>query len=147
MNLETRRASEPSRIFRAESLGWPVRINCDDLVELLEHEIGSRDRRAAIFGSDLFHDPAWDIVLDLARASLVGGPVFVSSVCYAARAPNSTALRHLRQLVKQGFVLREPDPTDGRRSSVRLTGAAMAAVARYLRGGMRNPRPFSACRN
>lgn len=100
--------------------------------EALAHRIASylamKRKRATTFGHDLFGDPGWDIVLDLYVAGVQGRPVSVSSSCIAAGTPPTTGLRWVKQLVRDGLVVRAGDTADGRRSFLSLSAAARAAV-------------------
>ncbi len=82
----------------------------------------------------LFGEPSWDILLDLFVAEGSGKTVSVSSACLASTIPQSTALRYIGLLERQGLVQRTPDPRDGRRYYLSLTGAAQAKMRGYLRG-------------
>ena len=106
----------------------------EDLQSLVRSLISSRLRRSDFFSADLFADPAWDILLDLASARLAGKAVPVSSACAAASVPTSTALRWIRHLVKAGLVRRWTDPSDRRRDLVELNDHAMEAMRSYLVG-------------
>lgn len=92
--------------------------------------IQSRRERNDFFGTELFADPAWDMLLDLSAARLEGRQVSVSSLCIAAAVPTTTALRWIRLLIERGILLREPDPTDGRRAYVSLSETAAVAMDR-----------------
>ncbi|MFN3389010.1 MAG: MarR family transcriptional regulator, partial [Allosphingosinicella sp.] len=80
--------------------------------------IRARRLRDHFFKKDLFADPAWDMLLDLAAARLEGTMVSVSSLCIAGNVPTTTALRWIKTLVDRGLVLRTPDPDDARRSFI-----------------------------
>jgi hypothetical protein len=84
-----------------------------------------RALRTELFGHDLFHDPGWDILLDLYGAKLTGERVPVSSACIASRAPATTGLRWLTVLERRALVQREPDPEDSRKVYVSLTDNAV----------------------
>lgn len=77
-----------------------------------------RDRR---LGEGLFGDPAWSMMLELYGAELLGLPMPVSSLCLAAEAPATTALRRIAELEAKGLVLRRPDEMDRRRVFIALT--------------------------
>lgn len=94
--------------------------------------IGSRSLRSRFFPSELFADPAWDILLDLTRAKLDGQQVSVSSVCIAASVPMSTALRWVRQMVDAGLLRRWTDPKDRRRDLIALTDTTAGHMGEYL---------------
>lgn len=92
-----------------------------------------RRKRAAIFGnSELFGEPAWDILLDLYVALAHQKPVSVSSACIGSAAPPTTGLRWLGILAEEGLVVREPDPEDQRRVLVRLTEKGACAMDRFF---------------
>ena len=94
--------------------------------------IASRGLRSRFFPSQLFADPAWDILLDLSRAKLDGQQVSVSSVCIAASVPMSTALRWVRQMTEAGLLRRWTDPKDRRRDLIALTDSTAAHMRDYL---------------
>lgn len=96
-----------------------------------------RKKRDALFGADLFEDPAWNMLLDLHESTLRGIPVSVTDLCTGAGTSATTALRRLTTLVNLGLVERIPDPTDRRRVYVRQTrlGAEkMQAFAQWFNG-------------
>ena len=94
--------------------------------------IGSRGLRNRFFPSQIFADPAWDILLDLTRAKLDGQQVSVSSVCIAASVPMSTALRWVKQMTDAGLLKRWTDPKDRRRDLITLTDKTSAHMRDYL---------------
>jgi hypothetical protein len=94
--------------------------------------ISARRHRSEYFRSDLFADPAWDILLDLTRARLEDRRICVSSLCIAASVPATTAIRWINTLTEEGLLMKLRDPTDGRRVFVTLTASAAASMQRYL---------------
>jgi DNA-binding MarR family transcriptional regulator len=94
--------------------------------------IDARRQRASFFDGNLFADPAWDILLDLYRAHLAQQRISVTSVCFGAGVPVSTALRWLNALEERGFARRSQDPLDGRRFFVELTHGGVSAMAGYF---------------
>lgn len=95
--------------------------------------IRARRLRDDYFQSDLFADPAWDMLLDLMAARLEGKRVAVSSLCIAAAVPATTALRWIKALTERGLFVRSADPRDGRRVHIELSDEAARAVNAYLR--------------
>jgi len=94
----------------------------------LYRAIRIRDER---LGTDLFADPAWNILLDLTIAH--GRRMLsVSAACLGARSAHATAMRYLTALIKRGIVCREADPTDGRRNFVKLTALGVHRMERIL---------------
>lgn len=91
-----------------------------------------RRRREALFGSDLFGEPAWDMLLELYATELAGRSESVTGLCCASGAPATTALRWVRVLENAGWMSRNADPLDGRRVFLSLTAKARAAMEGFL---------------
>ncbi len=87
-----------------------------------------RDIRDNHLGTDLFSDPAWNILLDCYASDLDGRSVSVSDACVASGAPYTTALRWLRALEERGLIKRKDDTTDRRRAFIILTPHARTTV-------------------
>lgn len=94
--------------------------------------IRARRLRDQHFASELFADPAWDMLLDLYAARLEGRRVSVSSLCIAAAVPPTTALRWIGTMHDADLFGREADPTDKRRAHITLTDRAAAAMRGYF---------------
>ena len=101
-------------------------------IEILRRLMKARERRAALFDPGLVAEPAWDMLLDLALARLCGERLSVTSVCIGSRAPMTTALRRIDDLVSQGLAARLPDPKDARRRFVELTDEGLERLLRYV---------------
>src|SRR3546814_15893799 len=71
--------------------------------------IRARRMRDQFFRSELFADPAWDMLLDLMAARLEHKRVSVSSLCIAAAVPVTTALRWIKSLTDEGRFVRRAD--------------------------------------
>jgi DNA-binding MarR family transcriptional regulator len=99
---------------------------------LLRRIIRQRQLRTRYFDSDLFGDPAWDMLLDLAVARAEYTRVSVTSLCIASGVPPTTALRWISEMTKMGLLQRSEDETDRRRAFVTLTDKASDALARYF---------------
>ncbi len=92
----------------------------------------TRRLRTHFFRSDLFADPAWDMLLDLMAARLEGKQVAVSSLCIAAAVPPTTALRWIGVLTEGGLVARVADRNDGRRVYIELAEPTARALTAWL---------------
>ena len=101
--------------------------------------IRARRLRDRFFSGDLFADPAWDMLLDLAAARLEGRRVSVSSLCIAAAVPTTTALRWVKTLVDRGLFLRASDPEDARRAFIHLSAEAGTAMDACLDAVLNQP--------
>jgi hypothetical protein len=107
----------------------------------IRHLISIRRLRDRFFSPDLFADPAWDILLDLAASRLERRSVSVSSLCIAAAVPPTTALRWIRLMTDQQLLERRADPDDARRMFVDLSDAAFDQLCGWFalvdaRGGL-----------
>lgn len=77
-------------------------------------------------------DHCWPLILDLYIQAIEGRRVSVTDACIAARAPNTTALRWIAELVEAGVIERAPDPGDKRRTYMSLAARTVVDVSRYL---------------
>ena len=111
---------------------WGVPSEARRLIAVVRRTMRARTTRAEYFPSDLFSDPAWDMLLDLALARLTGKRVSVSSLCLAAGVPATTALRRLDDLCAANMTTRLPDVADGRRKFVELTDDGARRMLLYL---------------
>lgn len=119
---------------RLDFLAEPMAAHAGPAIDAAEVRALLRLRRlrGSYFSSDLFADPAWDMLLDLTAAQLEGEQVAVSSLCIAAAVPPTTALRWIKTMADHGLFERQADPLDGRRIFIQLSQTAMAAMLRYL---------------
>lgn len=113
----------------SQSVGMPTDT---EISATLKKIISTRGLRNRYFPGQIFADPAWDILLDLARAKLDGEQVSVSSVCIAASVPMSTALRWVKQMTDAGLLKRWTDPKDRRRDLIALTDSTAESMRDYL---------------
>lgn len=104
------------------------RLLRSDAAELL---LRARQKRDAIFGAELFEDPAWNIMLDLYTSTLNGKTVTVSDLCVASGTSPTTALRRIGVLATMGLINRVPDATDRRRVLVTPTQEGLDAMNRF----------------
>lgn len=107
-------------------------LSTSQLVQIAMAVVRMRRRREALLGSDLFADPAWDMLLDLYIAEMSGGPLSVSTLAAGAAVPATTALRWMGLLQQHELIWREPDASDGRRTLIRVAPKAIAAVEKVL---------------
>lgn len=93
--------------------------------------LARRKERIAIFGSPIFGEPAWEMLLWLyamdteARQSL-------SRLTELSGSSRSTAVRWIGYLEKKGWLTREPHPTDRRSAFIQLTSLGRRDLERYL---------------
>ncbi|NNC72634.1 MAG: winged helix DNA-binding protein [Sphingomonadaceae bacterium] len=101
-------------------------------MERLREELSERHRRREIFDRHKLSGPIWDIVLNLANAAAEDKPLSVSSLCMLANCPQTTALRHIYDLERDGLLVRVRDPNDGRRRFAHLSAEGLKLMRRYL---------------
>ena len=78
-------------------------------------------------------DVAWDLLLELLRADKTAQRISVSALSISVpHISPTTALRRIREMVKAGHILRNPDPMDARRDFVALGPECRAALEHYL---------------
>ncbi|HEY0940948.1 MAG TPA: response regulator [Steroidobacter sp.] len=91
-----------------------------------------RPRQAVAPLGDL-DDVAWELLRELLRAEKAGQRMSVSALSISVEHISSTtALRRIRDLVKAGHIVRNPDPLDARRDFVALAPESRAALEHYL---------------
>lgn len=79
-------------------------------------------------GSDLLREPAWDIMLDLFRAKLMGREVSIMEASVVGGLPSPTGFRYARRLLTSKVVTECRDGRDRRRSWVELSEEAARRV-------------------
>lgn len=95
-------------------------------------EIRARASRAQFFKASLFSDPAWDILLELFAAQQEGRRVSISAAGLTAGIPLTTALRWIAALEREELVERAGDPTDARRTFLKLSDKGLRSMTQYF---------------
>lgn len=109
---------------------------------LVRKIIRLRQIRSRFFEGELFADPAWDMLLDLAAARAEHKRVSVTSLCIASGVPPTTALRWISQMTGAGLFCRAEDVTDRRRAFIALSDVAAEGIARYFEEAGGEPLPL-----
>lgn len=91
----------------------------------------ARSRRTDFLCSSLFAEPAWDMLLELFASAAEQKRITIGELCVASMVPQTTALRWIDVLLKEGLVVRRPDPLDGRRIHMEITPSAYRAMQDY----------------
>lgn len=94
--------------------------------------LAGRRRRAACFRSIRFHDPSWDMILELYVANGENRALAVSQLCGLSGGSTTTALRHIEHLEALGYFSRGADPDDRRRVIVTIRPALEAAFEQWI---------------
>ena len=124
-------AYQPQRTSGQRLIGSAAAIV---LESKLHNIIQRRERRTKFFPDDLFADPAWDILLNLSLAELQQRRMSVSSLCFCVGVPQTTALRWIKSMTDNGWVIRTDDPLDARRKFLHLSDFASSTMLEYLSG-------------
>ena len=93
----------------------------EDTRKIINILVAFRKKRAEVFSSGYFSDPTWDILLDLADAETSGSALCVTQLGLDNSCPTATIIRHVNNLMKDGFIIRRKDGYDRRRSFVMLS--------------------------
>lgn len=119
--------------------------NASERAHLAKGFYDDRRARDKVFPAKLFADPAWDILLILYWASHAQQRLSVSSVCFSAAVPQTTALRWIENLHGFGFLHKGKHPTDRRVTWLELSDKAREKLDRYFDGllGKQAPRSFA----
>ena len=112
----------------------PAELSDDEMERRLESIIKHRQARREYFSDDLFADPAWDILLELALAERQQRRVCISSLCIGAQVPSSTALRWIKHMTDNGWLVRKDDPLDARRKFAELSKDSSMKMRAFLAG-------------
>lgn len=116
----------------ADRLARKANPTQSDLQSFIRLLLKYQHNKSKYFDPAVLAGPSWEILLDLAEASLRGEAVPASSASATTLVPLSTALRHVNNLVEAGLVRRWTDPKDRRRTLLELEPHANAAMHRYL---------------
>ena len=88
--------------------------------------------RADHFPAELFHEPAWDMLLALYVAGEDRQATNIKALVTRTPAPATTAQRWLDHLHRLGLIHRIVDPADRRRVEISLTEQGARMVDAYL---------------
>ena len=108
-----------------------VRGTSEDMAECVQRVVAARRRRSMI-ATEVFADPAWDIMLALFLSALKGESVSVSETCIASDVPPTTALRWIGALVDLGVIVRTQSQEDARRANLALSKEHYARMMEFF---------------
>ena len=109
-----------------------------DFVIFLERYMKNRKMRNNNINSTIFLNPSWDILVELCYARMTRKPEYVSSIVRAGGTPPTTGLRHLGRLQKMGYVEREKQIHDKRRTIIRISDEAFNIMRDFFVRASRN---------
>ena len=102
------------------------------LVDVARRLADARRIRRKYFSPELFHERAWDMLLELFVAHTSSRDVWVKSLLSAADGSPTTAIRWLDHLESIGLIVRRADESDRRRVIVNLSAKSEAAMLAFL---------------
>ncbi|KQU52997.1 hypothetical protein ASG67_09060 [Sphingomonas sp. Leaf339] len=94
--------------------------------------IAERRSRRRFLPAELFHEPAWDMLLALYVANEESQTMNVKGLVACADAPVTTSQRWIEHLAKLRLVTRVVDTVDRRRVEVSLSQTGIEAIEAYL---------------
>ena len=110
--------------------------NTDELEvaeESVARVIRARTERALYIPTELFADPAWDMMLHLLHSEITHRRTSIGNVCLASGLPERVALRWLNTMAEHGLVQVRPAPDEPGSGSVELVPEVSRALRRYFR--------------
>ena len=107
------------------------------LVAHAEAVLTERRLRRDYLPGELFHEPAWDMLLALFVARDDRQPMNIKALVSMSDAPVTTSQRWIEHLHKLKLIDRVIDPADRRRVEISLSHAGDQAMRAYLRGLLR----------
>lgn len=91
-----------------------------------------RSRRAEYLPTELFAEPAWDILLELYAFELVGRSVTERELAERIPVPSTVSIRWLKVLDGHHLVARKVDVVDRTQVRIELTSKALNALDSYF---------------
>lgn len=119
-----------SRIAQAAVAGLPQPAAFPDVIRTM---VRLRTRRNERLCTDVFRDPAWDMLLELVAAHHERRAVSVSALCFASGVPATTALRYIERMAADGLIVRAGDFDDQRRILVEIAPERFPALEALMR--------------
>jgi hypothetical protein len=94
--------------------------------------VEGRRRRRRCFAGVRFHDPSWEMILQLYVGSKEDRRITVTRLCSLSGGSATTALRHIEHLEALGYIARETDKNDRRCSNIMMLQPLIEAVDQWL---------------
>lgn len=121
----------PAHLYAARKGEVRADNDSEPLLQRARDALEMRRKRIAIFGPQMFAEPAWEMLLIL-YLSEGGQRHSQSSLSELSGASRSTGMRWIDYLVGHGLMLREEHPTDKRRNFVNLSKNGRELLELYL---------------
>ena len=104
-----------------------------DLVARAREQLAVRKARRRYFPADLFHEPAWEMLVALFIIYQTDHSMNVKALVSCSDAPATTSQRWIDHLHKSGLIDRVTDTVDRRRIDISLSDRGYDAMVRYLK--------------
>lgn len=104
-----------------------------DLIARARGIMASRKARRKYFPSDLFHEPAWEMLMALFIIYEGEHTMNVKQLVSCSDAPATTSQRWIDHLHKSGLIDRVTDTIDRRRIDISLSERGHDAMVKYLK--------------
>ena len=93
----------------------------------------ARRLRDRMLGAELFADAGWDILLEAFASHLAQTRTSVSDLRNSSAVPPTTALRWIKNLENEGWLIRKPDWFDGRRQWIEISPEGIRRMVAFFR--------------
>jgi len=120
------------RAQRVETAPSPAMVGDEQLVGKARTLLAERRARSRFLPAELFHEPAWDMLLALFVAQHERRVMNVKTLVGHSDAPATTSQRWIDHLAKLGLIDRVVDMVDRRRIEVQLSESGDGALRALL---------------
>jgi len=100
--------------------------------DILTRVIRARSRRSTLFSGELFADPAWDILLELSLARLEDRNLTLADLARRSPVHESIVFRWIGKLIRDGWIVPEPDGSEARDAVLDLSAKAATAMQKWI---------------
>ena len=104
----------------------------EDVLQIARRKRAEGRERAGVFGSALFSDHGWDIMLDLFIARAEKRDVTIVSICRGISLPEAAVLRCIAALIEAQLVVRRAQGSDPSDVMLALTDKSLAMMCDYF---------------
>lgn len=109
-------------------------LSRESLVALAREDFARRARRVALFGSAMFGEPAWEMLIALYVLDTSGQRQTIGTLLQFSSTSPSTAKRWLDYLAVHNLIIRDEHPTDRRTAFIRLSPIGREKLDMYYSG-------------
>lgn len=121
-----------SGLFSTQAKPAVGREDRETLTSRAQRLLTSRRIRKRYFQSEIFGEPAWEILLALYVTEETGARLTMTKLAEGIEAPLTTVVRWVKALEEQSLVKRVEHPTDRRTIFIRLLETGQKALDEYL---------------